>query len=104
MDKEKILSQNRKDNLYLDEYEKYIKLKGKSFGMLFVLSISVLIFVMKSVCKQPYNDIMIIICSVVFGYMSYEARISKSRAKLVIALFFLLFMLYYFYKFLAVGL
>ena len=33
MDKEKILSQNKKDNLYLDEYEKHIKLKGKSFGL-----------------------------------------------------------------------
>lgn len=37
MDKEKILSQNKKDNLYLDEYEKHIKLKGKSFGLMFVL-------------------------------------------------------------------
>ena len=36
MDKEKILSQNKKDNLYLDEYEKHIKLKGKSFGLMFV--------------------------------------------------------------------
>ena len=26
MDKEKILSQNKKENLYLDEYEKHIKL------------------------------------------------------------------------------
>ena len=39
MDKEKILSQNKKDNLYLDEYEKHIKLKGKSFGLMFVLQI-----------------------------------------------------------------
>ena len=31
MDKEKILSQNKKENLYLDEYEKHIKLQGKSF-------------------------------------------------------------------------
>ena len=29
MDKEKILSQNKKENLYLDEYEKHIKLQGK---------------------------------------------------------------------------
>ena len=28
MDKEKILSQNKKENLYLDEYEKHIKLQG----------------------------------------------------------------------------
>ncbi len=28
MDKEKILSQNKKENLYLDEYEKHIELKG----------------------------------------------------------------------------
>ena len=36
MDKEKILSQNKKENLYLDEYEKHIKLQGKSFGLMFV--------------------------------------------------------------------
>ena len=35
MDKEKILSQNKKENLYLDEYEKHIKLQGKSFGLMF---------------------------------------------------------------------
>ena len=39
MDKEKILSQNKKENLYLDEYEKHIKLQGKSFGLMFVLSL-----------------------------------------------------------------
>ena len=39
MDKEKILSQNKKENLYLDEYEKHIKLQGKSFGLMFVLFI-----------------------------------------------------------------
>ena len=32
--KEKILSQNKKENLYLDEYEKHIKLQGKSFGLI----------------------------------------------------------------------
>jgi len=31
MDKEKILSQNKKENLYLDEYEKHIKLQGCIF-------------------------------------------------------------------------
>ena len=36
MDKEKILSQNKKENLYLDEYEKHIKLQGKSFGLMSV--------------------------------------------------------------------
>ena len=104
MDKEKILLQNKKDNLYLDEYEKHIKLKGKSFGLMFVLLICIIIFVIKAVCKEPYNDIMTIIWSVAFGYMSYEAYISKSKTKLIIALFFVLFMLYYFYKFLTVGL
>ena len=43
MDKEKILSQNKKENLYLDEYEKHIKLQGKSFGLMFVLFICILI-------------------------------------------------------------
>ena len=74
MDKEKILSQNKKENLYLDEYGKHIKLQGKSIG------------------------------SVAFGSMGYEAHISKNKSKFVIALFFLLFMGYYFYKFLMVGL
>ena len=82
MDKEKILSQNKKDNLYLDEYEKHIKV----------------------ICKEPYNDIMTIIWSVAFGYMSYEAYLSRSKPKFVTALFFVLFMLYYFYKFLTAGL
>ena len=31
MDKEKILSQNKKENLYLDEYEKHIKRKRLIF-------------------------------------------------------------------------
>ena len=44
MDKEKILSQNKKDNLYLDEYEKHIKLKGKSFGLMFVLLVCCLLY------------------------------------------------------------
>ena len=96
MDKEKILSQNKKDNLYLDEYEKHIKLKGKSFGLMFVLLVCI--------CKEPYNDIMTIIWSVAFGYMSYEAYLSRSKPKFVTALFFVLFMLYYFYKFLTAGL
>lgn len=43
MDKEKILSQNKKENLYLDEYEKHIKLQGKSFGLMFVLFICILL-------------------------------------------------------------
>ena len=95
MDKEKILSQNKKDNLYL---------KGKSFGLMFVLLVCILIFVIKVICKEPYNDIMTIIWSVAFGYMSYEAYLSRSKPKFVTALFFVLFMLYYFYKFLTAGL
>lgn len=39
MDKEKILSQNKKENLYLDEYEKHIKLQGKSFGSLIFVGV-----------------------------------------------------------------
>ena len=54
MDKEKILSQNKKENLYLDEYEKHIKLQGKSFGLMFVLFICILILFIKAVCKEPY--------------------------------------------------
>ena len=98
MDKEKILSQNKKENLYLDEYEKHIKLQGKSFGLMFVLFICILILLIKAVC------IMTIIGSVAFGSMGYEAHISKNKSKFVIALFFLLFMGYYFYKFLMIGL
>ena len=52
MDKEKILSQNKKENLYLDEYEKHIKLQGKSFGLMFVLFICILILFIKAVCKN----------------------------------------------------
>lgn len=104
MDKEKILSQNKKENLYLDEYEKHIKLQGKSFGLMFVLFICILILFIKAVCKEPYYDIMTIIGSVAFGSMGYEAHISKNKSKFVIALFFFLFMGYYFYKFLMVGL
>ena len=55
MDKEKILSQNKKENLYLDEYEKHIKLQGKSFGLMFVLFICILILFIKAVCKEPYD-------------------------------------------------
>jgi hypothetical protein len=47
---------------------------------------------------------MTIIGSVAFGSMGYEAHISKNKSKFVIALFFFLFMGYYFYKFLMVGL
>ena len=90
MDKEKILSQNKKENLYLDEYEKHIKLQGKSFGLMFVLFICILILLIKAVCKEPYYDIMTIIGSVAFGSMGYEAHISKNKSKFVIALFFLL--------------
>ena len=49
-------------------------------------------------------DLMTIIGSVAFGSMGYEAHISKNKSKFVIALFFFLFMGYYFYKFLMVGL
>ena len=94
MDKEKILSQNKKENLYLDEYEKHIKLQGKSFGLMFVLFICILILFIKAVCKEPYYDIMTIIGSVAFGSMGYEAHISKNKSKFVIALFFFLFMGY----------
>lgn len=104
MDKEKILSKNKKDNLYLDEYEKHIKLQGKSFGLVFVLLICILILFIKAVCKEPSYDIMTIIWSVALGFMSYEAYLSKNTVKCIISLFFLLFMVYYFYKFLTVGL
>ena len=104
MDNEKILSQIKKENLYLHEYEKHIKLQGKSFGLMFVLFICILILFIKAVCKEPYYDIMTIIGSVAFGSMGYEAHISKNKSKFVIALFFLLFTGYYFYKFLMVGL
>ena len=80
MDKEKILSQNKKENLYLDEYEKHIKLQGKSFGLMFVLFICILILFIKAVCKEPYYDIMTIIGSVAFGSMGYEAHISKNKS------------------------
>ena len=63
MDKEKILSQNKKENLYIDEYEKHIKLQGKSFGLMFVLFICILILFIKAVCKEPYYDIMTIIAT-----------------------------------------
>lgn len=52
MDKEKILSQNKKDNLYLDEYEKHIKLQGKSFGLMFVLFICIITALLLSVYFQ----------------------------------------------------
>ena len=104
MDKEKILAQNKKDNLYLDEYEKHIKLKGKSFSLIFVLCVCILIFLIKAAYKETYYDIMTIIWSVAFGFMSYESYVSKNKIKFIIAIFFLLFMAYYFYKFLTVGL
>ena len=69
-----------------------IKLQGKSFGLMFVLFICILILFIKAVCKEPYYDIMTIIGSVAFGSMGYEAHISKNKSKFVIALFFLLFM------------
>ncbi|WP_242998641.1 DUF6442 family protein [Blautia sp. OF03-13] len=84
MDKEKILSQNKKENLYLDEYEKHIKLQGKSFGLMFVLFICILILFIKAVCKEPYYDIMTIIGSVAFGSMGYEAHISKINPNLLL--------------------
>lgn len=71
---------------------------------MFVLFICILILLIKAVCKEPYYDIMTIIGSVAFGSMGYEAHISKNKSKFVIALFFLLFMGYYFYKFLMIGL
>ena len=76
-------------------------LKG---ALMFVLFICILILFIKAVCKEPYYDIMTIIGSVAFGSMGYEAHISKNKSKFVIALFFFLFMGYYFYKFLMVGL
>lgn len=81
MDKEKILSQNKKENLYLDEYEKHIKLQGKSFGLMFVLFICILILFIKAVCKEPYYDIMTIIGSVAFGSMGSE-RLPYPRQRL----------------------
>ena len=68
MDKEKILSQNKKENLYLDEYEKHIKLQGKSFGLMFVLFICILILLIKAVCKEPspYNQVFFSINSILF--------------------------------------
>lgn len=88
MDKEKYYHKTKKENLYLDEYEKHIKLQGKSFGLMFVLFICILILFIKAVCKEPYYDIMTIIGSVAFGSMGYEAHISKNKSKFVIALFF----------------
>lgn len=104
MDKEKILSQNKEDNLYLDEYEKHTKLQGKSFALMFVLLVCIIIFFIKIAHNKNYYDIMTIIWSVAFGFMAYEAYLSKNSMKFVLALFFLLFMVYYFYKFLVAGL
>ena len=104
MDKEKILSQNKKRIYILMNTKNILNFKGNLFGLMFVLFICILILFIKAVCKEPYYDIMTIIGSVAFGSMGYEAHISKNKSKFVIALFFLLFMGYYFYKFLMVGL
>lgn len=84
MDKEKILSQNKKENLYLDEYEKHIKLQGKSFGLMFVLFICILILFIKAVCKEPYYDIMTIIGSVAFGSMGMKHIFQKINPNLLL--------------------
>ena len=59
MDKEKILSQNKKENLYLDEYEKHIKLQGKSFGLMFVLFICILILLQENEQTEDYHFLLI---------------------------------------------
>ena len=103
MDKEKILAKNKKDNLYLDEYEKQIQLKGRAFGLVFVLLVCIIIYFFKVAHHENYYDIMTIIWSIGLGFSGYEAYVSKSSVKFVLALFFLFLMLYYFYKFIMVG-
>lgn len=104
MDKEKILSKNKKDNLYLDEYEKQIRLRGKAFGLGFVLLVCVIIYFLKMLHNDQTYDIMAIIWSIALGLTGYEAYISKNKTKFVLALFLLVFVVYYFYKFITVGL
>lgn len=87
MDKEKYYHKTKRESISW-WIRKHIKLQGKSFGLMFVLFICILILFIKAVCKEPYYDIMTIIGSVAFGSMGYEAHISKNKSKFVIALFF----------------
>ena len=103
MDKEKILSQNKKRIYILMNTKKHIKLQGKSFGLMFVLFICILILFIKAVCKEPYYDIMTIIGSVAFGSMGYEAHISKNKSNCYCLFFFYLWGIT-FIKFLMIGL
>lgn len=104
MDKEKILSENKKDNLYLDEYEKHLKLRAKSFGLTFVLIICMAVYCVKSARHDNNDDILAVIGAVSFGFTGYEAYFSKNTAKIILSLFFFVFMAYYLIQFLMTGL
>lgn len=99
MNKEKILSKNREDNLFLDEYEKQIKFKGRSFGLIFALSVSIIVYIIKLLCQDNCTDIITVIWAVATGAMGYEAYITKNKVKIILTSFFLIFMIYYFVKF-----
>ena len=99
MNKEKILFKNREDNLFFDEREKQIKFKGRSFGMNFTLLLCLIVYVIKLLNNENCYDIMTIIWAVVTGTIGYEAFHSKDKAKIILTIFLVLFMLYNFIKF-----
>lgn len=100
MNKEEILSKNRADNLFLDEYDKQKKCKGQSFGLLLMLLLCVMMLALKTFAHQDTSDIVTIVWGVLFSVMAYRAYTEKDKASLVIAGFSFVFMVYDFIKFL----
>lgn len=102
MNKEEILSRSKKDNMFFDEYEKHMKFKGRALGLTFTLLMCIVIYVIKLFNKENCTDILTVIWSVLVGSVGYEAYLTKSKVKIVLSVFFLIFMLYYFIKFVMV--
>ena len=99
MDREKILSKNKEDNMFIDEYEKHIKSKGNSFGLAFTLLVCIVVYLIKHFSNEDCTDILTVIWAVAAGSMGYEAYLTKDRVKIILTVFFLFFMLYYFVRF-----
>lgn len=103
MDKKQILNQNKKENAFLDEFQKEVRLKSHSFGMMFGLMTCAILLVIQALKGKDAFDILVIIWSMLFGSFLYSYLKNKEISNLVLSLFFFIFMLYYLYKFLVVG-
>lgn len=99
MDKEKILSKSKKENIYGDEREKLIRIHRDSFSLWGALGLGLIVIVIKILKgHSPADIISIFFCISSIGFL-YEGITLKNKWQFLVGIFMLLLTIYFFYIF-----